>query len=106
MDLNENERRVEEMLASDAPPTQALGETTDYRQIALAWARAHELSFDEMVRHLENGGGEAGQRLVDDIRRDPEMELVVREGLKEPLTGNGPTVAEYADAEYVEEKTD
>jgi hypothetical protein len=106
MDLNENERRIEEMLASDSPPTQALGETTDYRQIALAWARAHELRFDEMVRQLETGGGEAGQSLIDEIRRDPEMELVVREGLKEPLTGNSPNVAEYADAEYVEETAD
>jgi hypothetical protein len=106
MDLQENERRVEEMLASDSPPTQALGETTDYRQIALAWARAHDLSFEETMRQLENGGGEAGQRLVDDIRRDPEVELIVREGLNEPLTGDGPTVSEYADAEYVEEATD
>jgi hypothetical protein len=102
MDLLDKERRVEEILNADSPPTESLGETTDYRQIALAWARAHGLSFEETLSRLEASGGMQGQRLVDEIRRDPAVEAVVREALNEPLTGDTPTVVEYGDAEYVE----
>ena len=48
--IAENVQRVEEMLDSDSPPTHALGDTTDYRQVISAWSKKHGLSFEEMVQ--------------------------------------------------------
>ena len=100
----DNARRVEEILESDTPPTQALGDTTDYRQVVAAWTKAHGLGFEEMVQTLETSGGSAGQRLVDEIRRDPEAEAAFRDGLNEPLSGDAPTIVDYADSDYPEER--
>ena len=91
MELVDNTHAVEEMLASDIPPTHALGDTTDYRQVISAWSKRHGLSFEEMIQTLETSGGEEGQRLLDQIRRDPETEEALRLGLAEPLAGTGPT---------------
>ena len=88
MDQTENERRVEEMLESDSPPTHALGATTDYRQVAAAWGKAHGLGLEEMIQTLETTGGPDAQRLVDEIRRDPESAEAFRRGLDEPLSGD------------------
>lgn len=90
MDVADAERKVEEMLASDSPPTQALGETTDYRQVILAWTKAHNLGFDEMISRLEAAGTPDAQRLLDEMRRDPQIEQILREGLNEPLSGDTP----------------
>jgi hypothetical protein len=96
MDLIDKERRVEDILRSDSPPTQALGPTTDYRQIALAWARAHDLDFEEFIQRLDNAGGMEPQRLVDEIRRDPAVEAIIREALTEPVAGDEPAATRYA----------
>lgn len=106
MDLMDNERRVEEMLAADTPPTHALGDTTDYRQVVLAWARAHNLGFEEMVRQLETAGGPEAQRLIDDIRRDPGTEEIFREALKEPVSGDATVVGRDADTVPTDESGD
>src|SRR3954470_9841160 len=107
MDPMESERRIQEMLASDSPPTQSLGETTDYRQVVLAWARAHNLTFEEMVRQLETAGGPEAERMIDDVRRDPQIELIVREALKEPLSGDSPSVTNPDDGdELVDDSAD
>jgi hypothetical protein len=100
--IEENVQRVEQMLDSDLPPTHAIGDTTDYRQVISAWSKKHGLSFEEMIQTLETSGGEEGQRLVDEIRRNPETEEAFRVGLAEPLTGDLPTsVAD--DAQHVEQ---
>ncbi|HEY5488434.1 MAG TPA: hypothetical protein VIK00_01235 [Candidatus Limnocylindrales bacterium] len=100
MDEMDNVRRVEEMLESDSPPTEALGETTDYRQVASAWSKAHGLGLEEMVQTLEVAGGIEGQRLVDEIRRDPEAAEAFRDGLKEPLSGEAPTAGDNVGSDH------
>jgi len=40
----------------------------------------------------------------DEIRRDPEAEAAFRDGLNEPLSGDAPTIVEYADSAYPEER--
>ena len=51
---------------------------------------------------LETSGGAEGQRLSDQIRRNPETEQAFRIGLDEPLAGDSPTPV-VDEAEHVQQ---
>jgi len=90
----DNAQQVNEMLESDSPPTHALGDTTDYRQMVAAWGKSHGLSYEEIMQALETTGSDDSQRLLDEMKRNPEAEHAFRLGLSEPLSGDTATVTD------------
>jgi len=86
--MTEDQRRqIDEMLRSAEPPTEPLGETTNYEQVAVAWGKEHRLSLTEFIDRLEAAGGRRGRQLAQKIRQNARTLRLYDIALHSPLHG-------------------
>jgi hypothetical protein len=83
----ELEAVVMEVVDADTPPAHALGDTTDYRQVVIAWGKKHGLTLEELLTRLADNGGIEAQQLASAIRSDPEQAAAFTAALQMPFDG-------------------
>jgi hypothetical protein len=97
---DEQQRRVWALLDSPTPPAGPLGDTTDYEQIVIAWAKRQGLDMDQLLFRLERSDAPRAQQLAQDLSADPDVQMVFGAALVHTLSGGdeAPPRAEESNA--------